>query len=327
MRKLIIAIVAFLLLAAAGGYWWSGQPFTLRQPVIDLQVKQGDGSQQIRSNAVEAGVQTPGWLLDLWLRLGGRSGNFKAGAYEIKRGDTPQTFLNKLLKGEFAMRKVRIGEGWNIRQVRAALAKADALKHDTQDMSEDDLMQALGRADQKPEGLFFPDTYKYAKYSTDLELLKLAMRTMDRKLEAAWEGRDQNLPVKTPYDLLKLASIVEKETGNSADRTHVAAVFSNRLKIGMRLQTDPTVIYGLGESFDGNLRRKDLETDTPYNSYTRSGLPPTPISMPGAASLSAAANPADSKALYFVARGDGTSEFSETLAEHNRAVNKYIRGK
>ena len=326
MRKLIITIVAFLLLAAAAGYWWSGQPLALKQPVIDLQVKQGDGAQQISASAVQAGVDTPSWLLDLWLRIGGRMGNFKAGAYELKRGDTPRSFVNKLIKGEFAMRKVRIGEGWNIRQVRAALAKAEALRHDTQDMSDEQLMEALGRSGH-PEGMFFPDTYKYAKYSSDVELLKLAMRTMDRKLEAAWEGRDPELPIKNPYDLLKLASIIEKETGHSADRTQVAAVFSNRLKIGMRLQTDPTLIYGLGESFDGNLRRRDLESDTPYNSYTRAGLPPTPISMPGAASLAAAANPADSKALYFVARGDGTSQFSETLTEHNRAVNKYIRGR
>ena len=326
MRKLIIVIVAFLLAAAAGGYWWSGQPLSLKQPLIDLQVKSGDGAQQISANAVKAGVEAPSWLLDLWLRIGGRAGNFKAGAYEIKQGDTPRTFRNKLIKGEFAMRKVRIGEGWNIRQVRAALGKADALRHDTQGMSDEQLMEALGRPGH-PEGMFFPDTYKYAKYSSDVDLLKLAMRTMDRKLEAAWEGRDPNLPVKNQYDLLKLASIVEKETGHSADRTMVASVFSNRLKIGMRLQTDPTVIYGIGESFDGNLRRKDLETDTPYNSYTRAGLPPTPISMPGAAALSAAANPAESKAQYFVARGDGTSQFSETLTEHNRAVNKYIRGR
>ena len=326
MRKLIIVIVAFLLAAAAGGYWWSGQPLSLKQPLIDLQVKSGDGAQQISANAVKAGVDAPSWLLDLWLRIGGRAGNFKAGAYEIKQGDTPRTFLNKLIKGEFAMRKVRIGEGWNIRQVRAALGKADALRHDTQGMSDEQLMEALGRPGH-PEGMFFPDTYKYAKYSSDVDLLKLAMRTMDRKLEAAWASRDADLPYKNPYEMLIMASIIEKETGRPQDRAMVASVFVNRLRIGMRLQTDPTVIYGIGESFDGNLRKIHLQTDTPYNTYTRAGLPPTPISMPGEASLAAAAHPASSKALYFVARGDGSSEFRDSLDAHNRAVNKYIRGR
>ncbi len=186
-------------------------------------------------------------------------------------------------------------------------------------------MDQLGRPSQHPEGRFFPDTYSYAKGSSDLKLLALAMRTMDRHLQAAWQHRSADSPLKTPEQALILASIVEKETGREADRPLIAGVFSNRLRVGMMLQTDPTVIYGLGERFDGNLRKKDLQTDTPWNTYTRAGLPPTPIAMPGRNALLAAVAPAPTKALYFVARGDGTSEFSASLDEHNRAVNKFQR--
>jgi UPF0755 protein len=188
-------------------------------------------------------------------------------------------------------------------------------------------MEKLGRPDLKPEGRFFPDTYNYAKGSSDLALLQRAMRVMDQRLGAAWQQRAADLPLKTPEEALILASIVEKETGRPVDRAMISAVFNNRLRIGMMLQTDPTVIYGLGAKFDGNLRKRDLLADTLWNTYTRAGLPPTPIAMPGKASLLAAVQPAQTKALYFVARGDGTSEFSATLQDHNRAVNKYQLGK
>ena len=218
-------------------------------------------------------------------------------------------------------------EGWNFHQVREALKKADQLKAVTDVLPVEELMQQLGKPGVSPEGRFFPDTYSYAKGSSDLALLQRAARAMDRKLEAVWSQRSPQTQLKSPDEALILASLVEKETGRADDRPQIAAVFSNRLRMGMRLQTDPTVIYGLGPLFNGNLRRADLAADTPWNTYTRAGLPPTPIAMPGRGALLAAVQPAASKALYFVARGDGSSQFSATLDEHNRAVNKYLRGK
>jgi UPF0755 protein len=205
------------------------------------------------------------------------------------------------------------------------LAQSEGLQASTRGLSDADVMAQLGLAGMVPEGRFFPDTYAYARGSTDLAVLRRALHAMDRELRAAWAQRQQNLPLTSPEQVLILASIVEKETGLEADRTRVAGVFVNRLRIGMPLQTDPTVIYGLGEAFDGNLKRVHLQTDTPFNTYTRTGLPPTPIAMPGRAALRAAVQPAVTRALYFVARGDGSSAFSETLAEHNRAVNQYQR--
>ena len=266
-------------------------------------------------------------LLYWWFRLSGQDRKIRAGNYEIPVGTTPQSLLARLVRGEDSQRVMTIVEGWNFRQVRAALAKEENLKHDTAAMTPEQIMEALGRPGVAAEGRFFPDTYAFSKGSSDLALLKRAMHSMDKRLEAAWSLKDADSPLKTPEDLLTLASIVEKETGKAADRGLVAGVFANRLRIGMLLQTDPTVIYGLGEKFDGNLRKRDLQTDTPWNTYTRAGLPPTPIAMPGKASLMAAVQPDKTKALYFVAKGDGSSHFSENLDEHNRAVNTYIRGR
>ena len=326
MRKIVVAVVVALALAAGGVYWWSGRPLHLSHPVVDLQVHTGDGPDEISRAAVAGGVQVSPEVLKWWLRLGSRTTGFKAGPYEVRRGDSLRSLLRRLMRGEFAMRKVRLGEGWNFRQVRAALAAADALRHDTAAMSDADLMKALDRPDVRPEGMFFPDTYKYAPNTSDLQILQQSYQTMQRKLESAWSGRADGLPLQTPYDLLKLASIIEKETGYESDRPIVSAVMINRLRINMRLQTDPTVIYGLGKAYDGSLSRADLMRDTPFNTYTRQGLPPTPIAMPSEAALAAAASPGDSKALYFVARNDGTgaSEFSETLEAHNRAVQRFI---
>ncbi|HEY0820786.1 MAG TPA: endolytic transglycosylase MltG, partial [Rhizobacter sp.] len=221
------------------------------------------------------------------------------------------------------MATVRLIEGWTFRQFRAELAKAPDLKQTTATMSEAELMAAIGAPGMPAEGRFYPDTYAFSKGASDLAVLKRAHRAMQRQLDAAWAERAPDTPLKSADDLLKLASIVEKETGAAKDRGLVAGVFINRLRIGMPLQTDPTVIYGLGERFDGNLRKVDLLTDGPYNTYTRGGLPPTPISMPGRASLLAAVRPDKTRALYFVAKGDGSSHFSESLAEHNRAVTQY----
>ena len=228
--------------------------------------------------------------------------------------------------GDESLALFRLIDGWTFRQVRAELQRNPTLKPQTQGLSDAEVMASIGAAGVLPEGRFFPDTYAYSKGSSDLAVLQRAYAAMQRRVDAAWAQRPAGSPLKSPDDLLKLASIVEKETGRAAERGLVAAVFLNRLRIGMPLQTDPTVIYGLGETFDGNLRKRDLQTDTPYNTYTRRGLPPTPIAMPGLASLRAAVQPAATPALYFVARGDGSSVFSADLAAHNRAVNQYQRG-
>lgn len=326
MRRFIIFLLTLALGLGGVAWWWLNSPFTLTNAPIELPIEPGTSPRSVANNAVNAGVQTSPLLLFGWFRLSGQARQIKAGNYELESGVTPLSLLSKLTRGEEALRSVTLVEGWTFKQVRAALSKAEQLTQDTKGLDDDLIMQKLGQAGRQPEGRFYPDTYAYSKGSSDLKVLQRAMHAMDLHLAAAWEARHKNSPLKTPDDLLTLASIVEKETGSAADRDLVAAVFTNRLRIGMMLQTDPTVIYGLGDKFDGNLRRKDLQTDTPWNTYTRAGLPPTPIAMPGKAALMAAAQPAAVKALYFVARGDGSSQFSDSLDAHNRAVNTYQRG-
>lgn len=330
MRRFFLTIFLLASFVALGlgaaGLWWLNQPLRLPAPSVDLSIEPGTTPKGIAQAVVDTGVDVPPQLLYLWFRFSGQDRQMRAGSYELDRGITPRTLLSVLVRGEEATRSLVLVEGWNFRQVRAALAKADQLKPDTLGQSDEEIMARLGRAGMHPEGRFFPDTYTYSKGSTDFALLQRAMRAMDKKLDAAWAARSPNISVKTPDEALILASIVEKETGKAQDRAEVAAVFHNRLRIGMPLQTDPTVIYGMGTRFDGNLRKKDLQTDTPWNTYTHNGLPPTPIAMPGKAALLAAVQPAQSKSLYFVSRGDGTSQFSGSLDEHNRAVNRYQRG-
>ncbi|MGQ2980507.1 MAG: endolytic transglycosylase MltG [Polaromonas sp.] len=329
MSLLVLVFLGGLLVFGAVG-WWLYQPLSLQpQPgstVVDLEIEPGTPAQRVASSVAASGVAVEPTLLYAWFRLSGQARQIKAGSYEITPGTTPRSLLSMLVRGEESLKSVVIVEGWNFRQVRAALQKAEALKPDSMGLSPDAIMAQLGKPGVHPEGRFFPDTYTYAKGSSDIAVLKRAARAMDRRLEAAWALRDAGTPLKTPDEALILASIIEKETGKPADRPEIGGVFTNRLRIGMLLQTDPTVIYGLGEQFDGNLRRRDLLTDTPYNTYTRGGLPPTPIAMPGKESLLAAVKPAPTQALYFVARGDGSSHFSSSLDEHNRAVNKYQRG-
>jgi UPF0755 protein len=326
VRIFFAIVLATALGAGAFAYRWVNGPLELAASPVDLSIESGFSARDVANAAVEAGVPVNPTLLYWWFRLSGNSRQIKAGSYELEQGISPRTLLRKLVRGEEALRSVTLVEGWTFRQVQEALRKADQLKPQTQGMPGEAIMQALGMPGVAAEGRFFPDTYTYSKGSSDLAVLKRAAHAMDKKLAAAWAQRGPQSPLQTAEQALILASIVEKETGKGSDRAMVSSVFNNRLRIGMRLQTDPTVIYGLGESFDGNLRKKDLMTDTPWNTYTRAGLPPTPIAMPGKASLLAAVQPAPSKALYFVARGDGSSEFSATLDEHNRAVNKYQRG-
>jgi UPF0755 protein len=324
---LTVFLLAFIAALAAGGWalWWVYQPLRLPAPTVDLSIEPGTLPRGVAQAVHDAGVDVEPELLYWWFRLSGQGRSIKAGSYELETGITPHRLLAKLARGEESLRAVTLVEGWTFRQFRAALAKED-LKPDTKGLADEAVMAVLGRAGQHPEGRFFPDTYTYAKGSSDVAILKRALRSMDKRLADAWAQRAPATAVKSTDEALILASIVEKETGKAADRPLISAVFNNRLRVGMPLQTDPTVIYGMGASFDGNLRKKDLQTDTPWNTYMRAGLPPTPIAMPGKASLLAAVQPAESKALYFVARGDGSSQFSASLEEHNRAVNKYQRG-
>jgi UPF0755 protein len=326
VRKFAVVLLAVALSVGYAVYAWLNQPLQLAAESVDLSVEPGSSPREVAAQVQQAGVAVNPAVLYWWFRLSNQARQIKAGSYELEAGTTPRSLLSKLVRGEEALRSVTLVEGWTLRQVREALKTAEQLKPLTAGLEPADLMQQVGMPGVAAEGRFFPDTYTYAKGSSDLALLRRAARAMDKKLAAAWAQRAPDSPLKSPDEALTLASIVEKETGRASDRPQIAAVFSNRLRIGMRLQTDPTVIYGLGLQFDGNLRRVDLLTDTPWNTYTRSGLPPTPIAMPGRGALLAAVQPAASKALYFVARGDGSSQFSATLDEHNRAVNKYQRG-
>jgi len=327
LKSALIASLLALLLVAGATWVWLHQPLAMSAQTVEVSIESGTPPRRIAEDWVTAGVQTPPWLLYQWFRWSGDAKRIRAGSYQIDRPTTPISLLEMMVSGNETMAFVRLTEGWTLSQVRAELARAEALKPLTATMSHTELMAALGDAATPAEGRFFPDTYSYSKGSSDLAVLRRAHRAMRQRLAAAWAERSADTPLRSADELLTLASIIEKETGSPADRGKVAAVFTNRLRLGMPLQTDPSVIYGVGESFDGNLRRRDLQKDTPYNTYTRAGLPPTPIAMPGKASLLAAVHPLPIKALYFVARGDGSSEFSDDLAAHNRAVNKYERGR
>ncbi|MGZ8259191.1 MAG: endolytic transglycosylase MltG [Caldimonas sp.] len=320
----VVVLVAAMALAALAAHWLRS-PLALAGETAEVSIEPGRSPREIADAWVRAGVQTSPLLLYEWFRWSGRARQIRAGSYEIGVGTTPLQLLDKMVRGDESLAVVRLNEGWTFGQIRAELAKAAALKPTIAAMSDADVMTALGAPRVSPEGRFHPDTYAYSKGSTDLALLQRAHRAMARRLAEAWQERDPQTPLQSADEALTLASIVEKETGVAADRGRVAGVFVNRLRIGMPLQTDPTVIFGLGATFDGNLRKRDLLADGPYNSYTRTGLPPTPIAVPGRASLLAAVRPDPTKALYFVGRGDGSSEFSETLADHNRAVNRFQR--
>ncbi len=327
--RLALALVVVLLLAltvaGAAALWWLDRPLPLAAPHAELSIEPGASPREVAQAWVDAGVQTSPRLLYEWFRWSGQARRIRAGSYEIDARTTPRRLLDKLVQGDEARERVRFIEGWTLRQLRAALAAAPQLRPVSAGMSEAELMSALGSPGQAAEGRFFPDTYIYSRGVSDLTVLRRAHGAMQRRLADAWAQRAADLPLQTPDQALILASVVEKETGAAAERGRVAGVFANRLRIGMPLQTDPTVIYGLGASFDGNLRKRDLLADGPFNTYTRTGLPPTPIALPGMASLLAAVRPEPTRALYFVARGDGSSVFSENLADHNRAVNQYQR--
>lgn len=325
MRRLL-RLLGLLLAAALGFLGWMGyfatQPLALQASPIDFTIKAGSTLRNASRQIEAAGVAMPAWQFTLLGRALGKAAEIKAGSYEVTQGITPIILLEKLTRGDVTQAEVVLLEGWTFRQMREALDAHASIRHDTAGWTERQIMEKLG-VEGPAEGRFFPDTYLFAKGSGDVDILRRSYRQMEKILLAEWEEREADLPYRTPYEALVMASIVEKETGQTQDRTQIASVFLNRLRKGMLLQTDPAVIYGLGEKFDGNLRKRDLLADGPYNTYTRPGLPPTPIAMPGLASVQAALHPSRTEMLYFVARGDGTSQFSRTLEEHNRAVAKY----
>ena len=323
-----LIFLGFLTVAGiAGGLWWySGQPLALGVDSVDFTVAPGSS---MRSAARQASSVLPvhADVLVLLARLSGRDTQIKAGSYEVENGITPLALIDKLTRGDVTMQELAIPEGWTFRQFRAALDAHAGVSHLTQGLDDAAVLTRLALTDgpAHPEGWFFPDTYLFAKGAKDIDILRRAHRAMQKRLAGEWERRAPGVPYANAYEALIMASIVEKETGQARERPQIAGVFVNRLRRGMLLQTDPTIIYGLGVSFDGNLRKRDLTTDGPYNTYTRAGLPPTPIALPGLAAIQAALKPARTDALYFVAKGDGTHEFSPNLEAHNRAVNKYQR--
>jgi UPF0755 protein len=321
-RLLLLTILAAL--AAAGGLaWYGNQPLHIEPLPKAISVTPGTHLKSLSVMLEREGVIGNARVFWLLGRVLGKAGTLKVGVYTLDQPLTPLELYAKIQRGDVSQAIVQFIEGWNWREVRAVLSAQPLLKNDSAGMSDAELLQAIGAEESHPEGLLFPDTYFYAPHSSDIQVLRRAYRLQHEKLLAAWENRAPGLPYRTPYEALIMASIVEKETGAAFERPQIAGVFLNRLRLGMRLQTDPTVIYGLGERFDGNLRKVDLQTDTPYNTYTRGGLPPTPIAMPSEAAIQAALNPAKTDALYFVARGNGTHVFSSNLDAHNRAVNRY----
>jgi peptidoglycan lytic transglycosylase G len=323
-----LKLLIFAIAAAAIGFfgwllWFALSPLELAAPTVDFSIRQGSTLRGATRQLIDAGLPLPEWKFVLLARANGASAAVKAGSYQVATGVTPLLLIRKIVRGEYAQAEILLLEGWTFRQMRDAMNAHVDLKHDSEALPEAEIMARLGEPGVIPEGMFFPDTYVFAKGTSDLAVLARARRAMKRQLDAAWAQRDPGLPMADAYQALILASIVEKETGRASDRAMIAGVFANRLRLKMKLQTDPSVIYGMGKRFDGNLRKRDLVTDTPFNTYTRLGLPPHPIAMPGLASIAAVMRPAKTDALYFVSRGDGTSEFSRTLVEHNRAVAKY----
>jgi UPF0755 protein len=329
---------AFLLLlvvaVVAGGWYWQRHKRFADAPLAGIEagdslvVRRGDSLGSVLRNLEQADIATGNRLQwQVLARELGAAGKLQAGEYALQAETSPRSLLLAMRDGKVVRRMFTIVEGWNIRDLRAALAKVDGLQQDTASLDDAALMKALGHPGQHPEGRFLPETYAWVRGDSDLDLLKRAHAAMAKALDAAWTARAGDVPLKSKEEALVLASIVEKETGIAEERPAIAGVFARRLKIGMRLQTDPTVIYGMGAAYTGNIRRSDLTTDTPYNTYTRDGLPPTPIAMPGEAALKAATRPAAGDALYFVAVGDGSGRhvFSRSLSEHNAAVREYLQ--
>ncbi|HCI14239.1 MAG: aminodeoxychorismate lyase [Gallionellales bacterium GWA2_60_142] len=323
MLRAFVIFVLLLLLAAVSIGYYALRPLPLPATPFEFTLKPGSSVKAMAREMEQGGLLEQDWAFVWLVRVLGKSGQLQAGSYELQQPVSMLELVRLIAEGRVSQRRISVIEGWTFRQMRDALNANSDIMHDTLNLSDAEILQHIGAVESHPEGLFFPDTYVFAPGSSDLAIFQRAYQSMQQHLQDAWAAREPNLPLETPYQALILASIVEKETGAASDRPMIAGVFINRLRLGMLLQTDPTVIYGVGQGFDGNLRKKDLLTDNPYNTYTRGGLTPTPIALPGRDALQAALHPAQTDALYFVARGDGSSHFSSSLNEHNRAVNEY----
>jgi UPF0755 protein len=323
LRSLAVLAVLALLAAAIYGAWYARTPAKAATLPVEFEIPAGIGLRGAARRLEQAGIDVGRKRFEALARFLGTTQDIKAGYYRISAPMTPREILDKLERGDVVQSELVLVEGWTFAQFRAALDSSNALRHDSRGLADAEILARIGALEGHPEGLFFPDTYLFARGSSDLAVLRRAYRVMQEHLGREWAQRAPDAPFRTPYEALIMASIVEKETGRAAEREQIAGVLVNRLRIRMALQADPTVIYGLGDSFDGNLKKVHLRTDGPYNTYTRRGLPPTPIAMPGLAALRATLQPARLDALYYVSRGDGTSEFSRTLKDHNRAVAKY----
>lgn len=327
-KTLLLAVLLFLAGVATifcVGWWWVMQrPVPMQSERVDYIIEVGSGPKAIARQMQKAGIDLDENQFSWLARLTEKDKQLQAGAYEAVHGDTLWTLLERMAQGDMLQTRVTLIEGWDYKRIRAALAQHEQIKTTLSDVDDATLLERLGATATHPEGLFYPDTYVFVPGASEYDILRRAYQAQSELLEKMWEQRSENLPLKTPYEALILASIVEKETGHSADRARIAGVFMNRLRRGMLLQTDPTVIYGMGDAYQGRIRKRDLQTDTPWNTYTRVGLPPTPIATPSKAALQATLHPEQHDFLYFVSRGDGTSEFSRNLNEHNRAVRKYI---
>lgn len=326
----LLAVVSLAIAATLGWLYWEyrGAAVAGLQGLDQIDIPRGTSGSQVAHLLVQNGVGVRPWLFRLALRWRGDGHRIRAGSYPLEPGLSLSELLDRLTRGDPRMRDFVLVEGMNWPQLRQRLAAHPEIRQDTAALSDIQILRRLGVRHSHPEGLFAPDTYAFVTGTPDLDILRRAYRLQQERLARVWSQADRaQLPLASDYELLILASIIEKETGLPEDRHRVAAVFINRLNRGMMLQSDPTTLYGLGDSFEGRLRRRDLMTDTPYNTYTRWGLTPTPIAMPGLAALEAAISPAPISALFFVARGDGSSEFSDDLAAHNRAVDRYIRRK
>jgi UPF0755 protein len=322
VKRLFLLFLLALIGISVAGFLFATRPVTLKTSPLDFEIMPGTGLRGASKMMVDAGIEMVPWQFSWLGRVLGKSARIQAGSYRVEAGVTPYALLQKLTRGDTHQAEIVFLEGKTFAEFRQQLAAHPDVRHDSAGLSLVELMAELEIEAAYPEGQFFPDTYLFSKNTSDIDILRRAHKSLQLRLAEEWAARDPGLPYRTPYEALIMASIIEKETGKAEDRTHIAGVFVNRLRIGMRLQTDPAVIYGL-RTFDGNLRKTDLQADSPYNTYLHTGLPPTPIAMPGLASLRAALHPASSDNFYFVARGDGSSVFSPTLDEHNRAVARY----
>ena len=323
LKRLLLAITSITILFIGWFYLHVHSNVTLPTTPYEFSIRPGNNLKQVSQQLADAGIIPSKWPLILLARYLNQESAIKAGDYQLTGNLSQIALLEYLTKGDVKQNEITFIEGWTFAQLRKVLNEHPAIENTITDLSDQEILQRIGASETVAEGLFFPDTYYFIKGDSDIDILQRAYHTMQNHLQTSWSSRTESLPLATPYEALILASLIEKETGVKSDRAEIAGVFINRLRKGMRLQTDPTIIYGLGEQFDGNLRKQDLLADQAYNTYTRAGLPPTPIALPGLASIRAALNPAETDALYFVAKGNGESQFSTNLADHNKAVNKY----